>query len=113
MNSKLLFFPAILIAIVSSGCSSQSGGMTWENRWGDPGSTTGATRTITISPNTQYVNVTGGQIVKFVDGDKSFAWNFDGPGGYTFDLAQVAPRGTLDHSVQAYVDPDPFYSGGR
>jgi hypothetical protein len=59
------------------------------------------------------VNVEGGQIVRFIVGDKAFNWNF-----YTarsvssFDLNDVAPAGMLDHPVRAYVSPDPRYIGG-
>ena len=47
------------------------------------------TRTIVIKPNTSYVNVTGGEVIRFEVGDKSFLWNFNGPGS-SFDLARVA-----------------------
>lgn len=79
---------------------------------GDPAPLTAATRTILIASDTAYVNVTGGEVVKFVVGDKSFAWNFDAEQylGH-FDLSQVAPPGVLDHSVSAYVSPNPLYSG--
>ena len=81
--------------------------------WGDPATPSFADRTITINQNTTYVNVTGGEIIKFTVGDKAFAWNFDGSGGYNFDLKLVAPQGMLDHTVMAYVQPDPRFAGGR
>ena len=55
-----------------------------------------------------YVNVTGGEIVRFTVGDKSFAWNFNGRPS-SFDLALVAPPGVLDHKVTAYIAPNPLY----
>ena len=71
-----------------------------------------ATRTIVIGPHTRWVNVTGGDIVKFVVGEKTFAWNFDvAEGVSSFDLNRVAPPGTLDHTVVAYVAPNPLYFG--
>ena len=60
--------------------------------WGDPATPSFADRTITINQNTTYVNVTG---------------------GYNFDLKLVAPEGMLDHTVMAYVQPDPRFAGGR
>ena len=39
---------------------------------GDSVSLNTAQRTILITPDTKYVNVTGGEIVKFVSGEKSF-----------------------------------------
>ena len=79
---------------------------------GDPASPASATRTIAIYPDTRYVNVTGGEVVKFTVGDKSFAWNFSGRPG-SFDLNAVAPPGVMDHRVKAYVAQNPLYSGSR
>jgi hypothetical protein len=81
--------------------------------WGDPAPPTAASKTIEITPNTQYVNVAQGDTITFVVNGKSFAWDFDGrPEGYTFNLQQVAPSGMLDHQVEAYVSPNPDYLGG-
>ena len=81
---------------------------------GDPAPLAASTRTITLTAATKYVNVTGGQIVKFVDGERAFAWNFDGSEDISaFDLARVAPAGMLNHSVVAYIAPNPMYMGGR
>ena len=69
-------------------------------------------RSITIRPNTKYVNVNAGEIVRFVDqaSGKSFIWKFGGvtrdDGGYSFDLATVAPRGIVNGAVTAYVGPE-------
>ena len=71
---------------------------------------TAANRTITITPDTKYVNVQGGQTVRFDAGGKSFAWNFNGP-VYSFKLNRVAPSGMLDHPVTAYVAANPMYAG--
>jgi Heavy-metal resistance protein CzcE/TIR domain len=74
---------------------------------GTPATLSMATRTIPIGPDTKYVNVTGGEIVRFTVGDKQFAWNFNGPLS-SFDLARVAPS-VLDRKVTAYVAPNPMY----
>ncbi len=80
---------------------------------GDPAPPEAATQTIVITPDTKWVNVTGGDIVKFVVGDKSFAWTFNVARGVgMFELNRVAPPGMLDHRVEAYVAPDPRYLGG-
>jgi len=80
---------------------------------GDPVPSIAASKTIVISPDTQYVNVASGDTVKFVINDKEFAWDFNGrPAGYAFNLEQVAPAGFLDHRVDAYVSPNPDYLGG-
>ena len=79
---------------------------------GDPASPASASRTIAIYPDTRYVNVTGGEVVKFTVGDKSFAWNFNGR-PTSFDLNAVAPPGLMDHRVRAYIAPNPLYGGSR
>ena len=79
---------------------------------GDAALPASATRTIAIYPDTRYVNVTGGEIVKFIVGNQSFAWNFNGRPS-SFDLNAVAPPGVLDHGVKAYVAPNPLYMNPR
>lgn len=80
---------------------------------GDPAPSTAATRTITLTPETRHVNVTGGDIVTFVAGGKSFTWNFDGPQTLSsFPLNRVAPSGLLNRQVMAYIAPNPYYLGG-
>ena len=75
---------------------------------GGPGAASMITRTIVIKPETRYVNVTGGEIIRFEVGDKSFVWNFSGQRS-SFDLARIAPPSVLDHKVTAYVAPNPMY----
>lgn len=74
---------------------------------GEAASAQAATQTINITPATKYVNVTSGQTVRFVSGDKSFAWNFNvGTNVYAFDLNRVAPDHTLNQQVKVYVAQD-------
>jgi hypothetical protein len=81
--------------------------------YGDPAPSSAATRTIVIQPNTRHVNVEGGEVIRFVAGDKEFAWNFFVARGVSnFRLNEVAPPGVLDHEVQVYVSLDPRYIGG-
>ena len=75
---------------------------------GFPGAASMATRTITIGPDTKYVNVTGGEVIRFQLGAQSFVWNFIGTRS-SFDLSRIAPPSTLDHKVTAYVAPNPMY----
>lgn len=107
MNQKLLL-PIIFTAILSTACGSPLGSTPRLDLLGNPAPVSAATRTIVIAPDTRYVNVIGGETIKFVVGDKSFAWTFDG--AYSaFDLNQTAPAGMLDHKVTAYVAPNPLY----
>lgn len=83
------------------------------NLLGDPAPISAATETIVIRPDTKWVNVTGGDTVKFVVGDKSFAWVFNVASTVSvFDLSRVAPPGVLNQPVDAYISPDPRYIGG-
>lgn len=80
---------------------------------GDPIPHSEAEITIEIFPQTKWVNVTGGETVRFVVGDKAFGWAFNVPyGTRPFDLQRIAPPGMLDRPVTAYVAPDPRYLGG-
>jgi Heavy-metal resistance protein CzcE len=96
---------------VASGCASTAVSPAF---YGQPAAASAAQRTIVINPDTQHVNVEGGQVVRFIVGDKAFAWHFLTAAGIrSFRLNDVVPAGTLDHVVTAYVSPDPRYIGGR
>ncbi len=75
---------------------------------GGAGSPSMVTRTIVIKPDTSYINVTSGDVVRFEVGSRSFIWNFNGTRA-SFDLAQVAPPALLDRKVTAYVAPNPTF----
>jgi len=66
-----------------------------------------ATRSITITPSTRFVNVSYGDVVDFkTPNGQEFAIRFDvGQNVSSFDLQRVAPAGALDHPVTAYVVP--------
>jgi Heavy-metal resistance protein CzcE len=72
-----------------------------------------AGRVIVITDATRYVNVSGGQTVRFVVGDRSFTWRFQSGIVHVtpFDLQKIAPQGVLNHRVTAYVADDPLYQG--
>lgn len=72
-----------------------------------------ADRVIVITDATRYVNVTGGQTVRFVVGDRSFIWCFQTGSAHVvpFDLQRIAPQGVLTHRVVAYVADNPLYQG--
>jgi len=80
-------------------------GLDW---FGNAAPVTMATRTIAIKPDTSYVNVTGGEIIRFDVGERSFVWNFNGRPS-SFDLRRVAPSALLDRKVTVYVAPNPMY----
>ena len=95
---------SIVLAVAGMVASVAAGAAVPTNLLGDPATPEQAQRTIVISPTTQYVNVTEGDVVTFVVNDVTFAWNFDGPPEVSsFELNRVAPAGALDHTVTAYV----------
>jgi hypothetical protein len=99
----------VLTTSVLAACATRT---SYVEFYGDPAPVSAAQRTIAIGPQTKHVNVEGGEIVRFVAGDKEFAWNFYVAQGInSFKLNEVAPPGALDHEVRAYVSPDPRYIG--
>ncbi|WP_247869600.1 CzcE family metal-binding protein [Herbaspirillum sp. ST 5-3] len=79
---------------------------------GDPAPDSAAERTIALGANTRHVNVTEGDTVRFVAGDKAFTWKFQVAKGISsFDLNSVAPQGLLQNEVRAYVAPKPRFNG--
>ena len=76
--------------------------------YGAPGAGSMPARTIAISPDTKFVNVTGGETIRFQVGGRSFVWTFNGTRS-SFDLARVAPAAMLDHKVTTYVAADPMH----
>ncbi|MGV8900444.1 MAG: CzcE family metal-binding protein [Burkholderiaceae bacterium] len=63
-----------------------------------------ATRQITLTPSTKWINVTRGESVNFIVGGKSFAWNFYTLRSETsFDLATIAPKDINVQQIRVYV----------
>ncbi|MEN3291408.1 MAG: hypothetical protein V7642_661 [Burkholderiales bacterium] len=105
MKCKLLI-PAV--ALIMSAMTTPSSASSYVRLYGTPAEPTRALRTIVIGPDTRYVNVTEGDIIKFVAGDQAFGWEFDTALTVrSFDLKEVAPPGALDHTVTAYIAVGP------
>jgi heavy-metal resistance protein CzcE len=61
-------------------------------------------RTIEITGGTKWVNVTHGEVVRFVSNGREFTWYFDGVSQpQPFDMTEIAPAGFVDHGVKVYV----------
>jgi hypothetical protein len=107
MNTKL---PALALAACLTLSLTACGTPQPVSLFGDLVDPAGAVRTIVLTPDTRWVNVEGGQIIRFVVGNQSFGWAFNVSQNVdSFDLARVAPPGLLTHPVIAYVSPDPKY----
>ncbi len=102
----------IVLALILAACTTPAGPVR-PDLLGTAAPPGAATRTIVITPQTKWVNVTGGETIKFVAGNQVFGWHFDTASVVdNFDLRQIAPPGVFDHQIQAYVAPDPSYLGG-
>jgi hypothetical protein len=89
-------------ALALSATSLPAAALTFGDLYGEPAQAALAERTIVVAPGTKFVNVKHGEVVKIVAGGKEFAWAFDGI-ERPFELAKIAPEGTVSHSVQVYI----------
>lgn len=77
---------------------------------GSPAAPAAAQRSVVISPSTRFVNVKGGETVRFVVNEAAFAWHFDIAANVgAVDLRSIAPPGLVDRKVMIYVSPDLRY----
>lgn len=108
MSTRLLLPVAVAL---SAACLTASAVTPRADLLGTPVPPTAATRTVNLTPDMQWVNVTGGDVVRFNVGGQEFAWSFDtSPIVQVFDLNQVAPPGALGRQVRVYIAPNPRYS---
>jgi hypothetical protein len=108
MRIKPVYSMIVAAAMIAS-CATRA---SYTDLYGQPAPPSAAQHTIVIHPHTRYVNVEGGQVVKFVAGDKEFTWDFYVAKTVSnFELNDVAPAGMLNHMVHVYVSPDPKYIG--
>ncbi len=96
-----LFAPAFA-ALALSVASLSANALTAGDLYGEPASGAYADRTIVVTPQTKFINVTRGEVVNIQVGSKEFNWDFDGV-AKPFELSKIAPEGALDHSVRVYV----------
>ena len=89
-------------ALALSTASLSAVALTHADLYGEAASPAAAERTIVVGPNTRWVNVNHGEIVKLVANGQEFTWDFDGL-PQSFDLKQIAPQGALDHNVRVYI----------
>ena len=97
-----LLVPAVA-ALALSAASLTAVALTDADRYGEAASPAAAERTIVIGPNTGWVNVKHGEVVKFVANGQEFAWNFDGLLN-SFDLKQIAPQGAIAQDVGVSIE---------
>jgi len=67
-----------------------------------------ASRVVVITPETTEINITHFDTIKFISGNESFIWCFNGVSTLSeIDLNRVAPPGMLDHLVQVFIAKSP------
>ena len=104
---------AVAAASLLSGCASTAQVQPRIDLLGMPVIDQAAAHTITITPETRWVNVTAGDTIRFATGSQTFAWSFQAsPNVAMFDLNQIAPPGALGRSVPVYITPNPLYGSG-
>jgi hypothetical protein len=110
MKPRLLFLTVLPLALLA-GCGSVA---PRADLLGDSAPASAAMRSVAVTPNTRWVNITSGETVNFLVDDKSFAWNFNvAPTVSSFALNQMASPGLLRREVRVYVGPDPRYHLAR
>ena len=97
-----LLVPAVA-ALALSAASLTAAALTNADRYGEAANPAAAERTIVIGPNTRWVNVKRGEIVKFVANGQEFAWNFDGLLN-SVNLKQIAPQGAIAQEVGVSIE---------
>jgi Heavy-metal resistance protein CzcE len=98
-----------MLSVLLAGCANIQSSATDTRLWGSPAPAAAATKTIVVTPETKFVNLIGGDIVRFVVGDQSFTWSFDGiyfPA--SIDMSKVS-NGLLQRPLTAYVESNPMY----
>jgi hypothetical protein len=104
MGKNLLYATSMLIALLSPAIyAADNRSVTSE--FGEAITPVDGARTIAIKPDTTWVEVRDGEIVKFMMNGQTFAWHFNGINTLSeIDLNKIAPNGTLDHLVKVYID---------
>jgi heavy-metal resistance protein CzcE len=102
MENIVKFIAPAVAALTLSAASLSANALTPGDLYGEPADASVAERTVVITPQTKFINVTRGEVVKVKAGSKEFAWEFDGL-ARPFELNKIAPEGALDHTVRVYV----------
>jgi Heavy-metal resistance protein CzcE len=112
MENIMKVFAPVFAALTLSAASVSAFALSDGDLYGQPASGDYvADRTIVVTPQTKYINVTHGEIVNLKVGSKEITWNFDGL-ARPFDLSKIAPEGALDHKVEVYVETEQQRDGG-
>ena len=102
MENIVKLFAPVFAALTLSAASLSANALTTGDLYGEPATGEYADRTIVVTPQTKFINVVRGEVVKLKVGSREFTWDFDGL-AKPFELSKIAPEGALDHNVRVYV----------
>jgi hypothetical protein len=77
--------------------------------YGEPARHAAHAETVDLA-KTRSVDVPYGKTVKFVNGDKSFTWTFNGADERGLALAKIAPAGIDTRMANVYVGQNPLHA---
>jgi len=100
-----LFLPALAAATLSAASLVATAAVTETDMLGNPAQASAVQRTVVINPDTRWVTVEHGEVIRFVANGREFAWAFNGLSS-SFDLNKVAPAGALDRDLKVYIWPN-------
>lgn len=105
---QILFIGALSASVASTALATDT-----VVPFGSPAGDAVAQRTVKLLPETKFINVVQGEIIKFTYNGKSFTWNFDTLNTNAFDLFAIAPKDMNITKVRVHLSPNPTYSGGN
>lgn len=81
--------------------------------FGSPADVTTTTRTVTLTPGMNYVNVASGESVAFRAGNKTVGWTFlEAIGGTSVDMKTIFPNVAQAGGIRVYIAPSKLFTGG-
>ncbi|QOT80323.1 CzcE family metal-binding protein [Cupriavidus basilensis] len=81
--------------------------------FGSPADVSTTTRTVTLVPGMNYVNVASGETVAFRAGDKTVGWTFlEAIGGTSVDMRTIFPDVAQARGIRVYIAPSQLFTGG-
>jgi hypothetical protein len=106
---KLIKLASVIAAAVLSLSAVAAPGARFDV-YGSAAPVSAAQRSVTITPGTRFINVNGGETVRFNVNGQSFAWDFTvGQNVSAIDMRRIAPPGLIDRKLVIYVTPDLRY----
>ena len=110
LSKTTLSISAVLLAAAAVGTASAATPdrfMNGQSFYGQPAEADANTRVVDAA-SAKYVNARYGETLKFVKGNKSFAWTFDGLDNRSAELRMLAPKDFGPTPTTVYVGRNPI-----